>query len=61
MIIKITRHNLNTYYYNVAGNLYYLLPNTDEFQILDGYTRHDCLIAMSAGVEFLYIEGPAIC
>ena len=63
MITKITAANIGDFYNKTSGNLYFMLPTGLEFQVLEGlyFTLDECLIALSAGVEFIYIEGPVIC
>ena len=61
MITKITATNIANFYGKTSGNLYFMLPTGLEFQVLEGFTLAECLLALSAGVEFIYIEGPAIC
>jgi len=54
---KITLKNLEKYYYEPTGNLYY--RDNNGWSVLDGFDINDVKTAITNGVEFVFVKGPA--
>lgn len=54
---KITLKNLEKYYYEPKGNLYY--QDSNGWYVLDGFDLDEVKTAIGNGVEFIFVEGPA--
>lgn len=54
-IVKITGKNIEQYYDQPNGNIWYREPGSYDFQILDGYSIEECLQAMVNKVEFIFV------
>lgn len=56
-MIKITKNNLEKYYNDPNGNLYYFYK--DQYYLVDGFTIEDITNALNAGIKFIFVEGLA--
>jgi hypothetical protein len=55
--IEVNEDNLNKYYYNQKGNIYYKNPDTGKYEVVDGFDTSDILNAIHNGIEFIYVDG----
>lgn len=58
MVKHITLENVERYYDNLNGNLYYN-DKGDWLVLAGGYTLSEVKQAIENGVEFIYASGPA--
>lgn len=59
-ITAVNSKTLKTYYNNPDGNLYWYNPNTDRWELVDGFSEEDCLEALCNKVQLAFVNGPAV-
>lgn len=59
-ITAVNSKTLKTYYNNPDGNLYWYNPNTDRWELVDGFSEEDCLKALYNKVQLAFVDGPAV-
>ena len=59
-IEAVNSKTLNHYYNRPDGNLYWFNPDTDRWELVDGFSEEDCLEAMKNKVQFSFVNGPAV-
>lgn len=61
-ICKVTLKNIEKYYYDPNGNLYFRLTKEfgSDYELMDGFDIEDLKVAIAYGdIEMIYISGPA--
>ena len=59
-IEAVNSKTLNHYYNRPDGNLYWLNPDADRWELVDGFSESDCLEALSNKVQLVFVNGPAV-
>ena len=59
-ISAVNSKTLSHYYNNPDGNLYWLNPDTDRWELVDGFSEEDCLEALSNKIQLAFVDGPAV-
>lgn len=59
-IEAVNLKTLNHYYNHPDGNLYCYNPDTERWELVDGFSEEDCLEALSNKVQLAFVNGPAV-
>lgn len=59
-IEAVNERTLSHYYNRPDGNLYWFNPDTGRWELVDGFSEEDCLVAMSNNIQFAFVDGPAV-
>lgn len=59
-ISAVNAKTLHFYYNNPNGNLYWFNPDTDRWELVDGFSEEDCLEALANKVQLTFVDGPAV-
>lgn len=59
-IEAVNSKTLNHYYNRPDGNLYWFNEDAGRWELVDGFDETDCLEAMSNGIQFTFVNGPAV-
>ena len=59
-ISAVNSKTLHHYYTQPDGNLYWFNPDAGRWELVDGFDEADCLEAMSNGIQFAFVNGPAV-
>ena len=61
-ICRVTLKNIEKYYYDTKGNLYFRLTKDfdSDYELMDGFDIEELKAAIAYGdIEMIYISGPA--
>lgn len=59
-IEAVNLKTLNHYYNRPDGNLYWYNPDTERWELVDGFSEEDCLEVLSNKVQLAFVNGPAV-
>lgn len=59
-ISKVDFKNLHRYYNQPDGNLYWFNEAAGRWELVDSFNEFDCIEAMANGVQFVFVDGPAV-
>jgi hypothetical protein len=59
--VKVDLENLNYWYYNANGNLYFRDPEIDTtYQVLEDFSVEETRCMLKGGIEFIWIKGMSL-